>query len=92
MFHSVLYYLLLSRGADVTVKNDGEKTAGDICEDKDLKQVLKDLQRRKTRKSFSKRTRSKQKGFKAYVLKTVSLNRKSSDDSEHRTPGNLSEN
>ena len=72
LHNSVLYYpstqatvdLLLSRGDDVTVKNEGEKTAGDICEDKDLKQVLKNLQRRKTQKSLSKRTRSKQKGYK----------------------------
>jgi len=71
LHNAVLYYpsthltvdLLLSRGADVTVKNHEGSTAFHMSDDKDLKNVLKELKKKQTQKVLSKRTRSKSKGY-----------------------------
>ena len=72
LHNAVLYWpstqqtvdLLLARGADVTLKNNEGSTPFHMAEDKELKHVLMELKKKKTQRLLSKRTRSKQKGYK----------------------------
>ena len=72
LHNAVLYWpstqqtvdLLLARGADVTLKNNAGDTPFHMAEDKELKHVLMELKKKKTQRLLSKRTRSKQKGYK----------------------------
>ena len=72
LHNAVLYWpstqqtvdLLLARGADVTLKNHEGSTPFNMAEDKELKHVLMELKKKKTQRLLSKRTRSKQKGYK----------------------------
>ena len=72
LHNAVLYWpstqqtvdLLLARGADVTLKNNEGSTPFNMAEDKELKHVLMELKKKKTQRLLSKRTRSKQKGYK----------------------------
>jgi len=72
LHNAVLYWpstqqtvdLLLARGADVTLKNYVGATPFNLAEDKELKHVLMELKKKKTQRLLSKRTRSKQKGYK----------------------------